>query len=145
VTRLNLACGPHRIDGFDNLDLPDWRFQDGLGSYPDGSVEGITESHGLMYLPLEDWPALFAEFARVLAPGGVVRITEDATDDKRSSRFGGWEDAVTLTSAALVCIHLEAAGLRWKHAEKFTWFKDESLMQAWHGRYPKVFFIEGIK
>ena len=149
MTRLNLACGPHRLDGFDNLDLPDWRFQDGLGAYKDESIEGITESHGLMFLPIEDWPALFAEFARVLMRGGVVRITEDATDDPRSERFGGWHDAVTLTSRSLVSVHLEVAGLRAVDVSPdWSFFKsgtDGSLIQTLHGAPPKVFHIEGIK
>jgi SAM-dependent methyltransferase len=143
--RLNLASGAHPLDGFENLTPPDWHFQDGLGQYADGSVEGVSESHGLMFLPLADWPALFSEIARVLEPGGVVRITEDATDDPASERYGGFDGAVTLTSASLIAEHLEAARLRWTHAEKFTWFRDRSLMQSWHGGSPKCVFIEGIK
>ena len=146
MTRLNLACGPHELEGFDNLNPPAWRFEEGLG-YPDGSVEGISVSHGTMYVALTDWPYVFSEFARVLEPGGIVRITEDATDDPESERFGGWHDAVTLTSKKLVAKHLRAAGLtvvRGIDADS-TAFTDRSLIQAWHGPEPKVFHVEGRK
>lgn len=146
MTRLNLAAGPYHLNGFVNLDLPEWRFEDGLGDYADDSVDAVTESHGLMYLPLAAWPAAFAEFARILRPSGIVRITEDATDDPESERFGGWEDAVTLTSAKLVRKHLRAAGLiANSRAGDETGFPDLTLCQAWHGAPPKVFFIEGRK
>jgi hypothetical protein len=144
--KLNLASGAHPLKGFVNLDKENgWLFEDGLLEYEDESVEAITESHGLMYVPLGAWLFVFSEFARVLQRGGVIRITEDATDDPRSPRYNGFRDAITLTSPLLVAQHLEHAGLRWTHAEKFSWFRDETLMQSWHGAPPKVFFIEGIK
>lgn len=145
--KLNLGCGAYRIDGFDNLDkLTGWQFEDGLGVYADGSVEGATASHSLMYVPLDYWPAVFAEFARVLEPGGVIRITEDATDDPRSERFGGHHDAVTLTTATLVSTHLLAVGLppMIVRADQ-TLFPDGSLIQNHHGGSPKAFFVEGVR
>ena len=145
--RLNLGCGPHLIDGFDNLNPPEWRFEDGLGDYADGSVEGITCSHTWMMVPLEAWPAAFAEIARVLEPGGIVRFTEDATDDPESERFVGWHDAVTLTSRKLIGKHLRAARLtvvRGIDADT-TAFTDRTLIQTHHGPEPKVFHVEGRK
>ena len=145
--RLNLASGPNPIPGFSNLDAnTGWRFQDGLHDYFDGTVEGITLSHGLLYLPIAEWPPFFAELARVLEPGGIVRITEDDTANPDSERFGGWHDAVTLTSPKLVAQHLRKAKLKpIEQLARTTAFKDESLCQAWHGAPPKVFFCEGIK
>lgn len=146
--KLNLAAGAHPLDGFENLDPtydPPWMFEDGL-PYPDGSIEAITESHGLMFVDLEKWGFVFAEFARVLEPGGVVRVTEDSTLDRRSERYGGFHDAVTLTSPELVTSYLLGAGLEAQTvADGYTLFEDMSLCQAWHGRAPKVFFVEGIK
>ncbi len=69
AVRLNLGSGWHTIAGFDNLDplFEDaWFFQDGLGEYDDASVEGITISHALMFLPLEKWPAAFADAVALL-------------------------------------------------------------------------------
>jgi hypothetical protein len=148
MTRLNLACGPHILPGFDNLDqnLNGWRFEEGLGDYVDGSVEAITISHGLLYLPIPNWPYVFKEIARVLEPGGIVRITEDDTEDPESERFGGWHDAVTLTSEKLVATHLRKAKLIVQKVDAdTTMFTDRSLIQAHHGAPPKVFFIEGRK
>ncbi len=158
--KLNLGSGSHPLDGFDNLDKQDgWTFESGLGAYEDGSIDGITISHALMYVPLELWTAVFGEFARVLKQGqalpapegashregmGVLRITEDATDDPRSSRYGGFDDAVTLTSAALVVNYAALAGLQaWQCSEEPG--LDPSLVQRWHGSPPKVFHVEAIR
>lgn len=143
--RLNLACGPHVVEGYENLDQPRWRFEDGL-PYDDGSVEAIHIGHALMFVQLDDWPFVFAEIARVLQPGGVVRITEDSTDDPESERYGGFHDAVTLTSVDLVRKHLKLAGLKTRVRDATsTGFTDDSLLQAHHGAPPKVFFVEGTK
>lgn len=146
MVRLNLGCHDHRIPGFDNLDLPDWRFEDGLPQYAGSSVEGISVSHALMYVAVKDWPFVFRELDRVLQPGGIVRVTEDATDDPESERFGGWHDAVTLTSAKLVRKHMRTAGLVvTSRTADTTGFVDWTLMQAHHGPAPKVFFLEARK
>lgn len=152
--KLNLGSGPNPLDGFENLDPnPDyliddratWSFEQSL-PYPDASIEGISISHALMYVALIDWPAAFNEIARVLQPGGIVRITEDATDDPESERYGGWSDAVTLTSLELVRSHLRQVGLRTRaYTSSTSGFADLSLCQAWHGEAPKVFWIEGRK
>jgi glycosyltransferase involved in cell wall biosynthesis/LmbE family N-acetylglucosaminyl deacetylase len=154
--RLNLGCGRegtrswHPMDQLVNLDKSlGWRFEEGLGDFVDGSVAGVTISHALMYVAEADWPFVCREIARVLEPGGVVRITEDETIDPRSSRVGGWrgsEPAVTLTSPAFVMGHLERAGLRPYRVDKFTTrYRDRSLCQAQHGEEPHVFFVEGVK
>jgi len=155
--RLNLGCGTqgtrswHPMQGMVNLDKSmGWRFEDGLGQFVDRSVAGITISHALMYVPLERWPYVFGEFARVLAPGGVVRVTEDDARNPVSRTFPhGWqgsEPAVTLTDPVVVAHHLEAAGLR-VHVvdEKDSRYRDGSLRQAQHGAPPDVFFLEGVK
>lgn len=154
--RLNLGCGTpgalswHPMPGFVNLDRAmGWCFEDGLPQYADGAVSGITVSHALMYVDERDWPMVFAEFARVLEPGGVVRITEDETADPRSSRRGGWkgsEPAVTLTTPEFVAHRLKLAGLTVHHVDaETTHYRDGSLRQAQHGAPPDVFFIEGVK
>ncbi len=147
MTRLNLGAGAHPIEGFDNLDANNgWKFELGLGDYDDESVEAITESHALMYVPILNWPYAFKEFARVLEPGGIVRITEDDTENPESPRFGGWHDAVTQTSAKLVATHLRKAKLIVQKVDAdTTFFSDRSLLQAHHGAAPKCFWIEGRK
>lgn len=154
--RLNLGCGTpntrswHPMPGMVNLDRSlGWKFEDGLGDFVDGSVAGITISHALMYVALEDWPRVFSEFARVLAPGGVLRITEDDATNPESPRYGGWkgsEPAVTLTDAKMVREHMERVGLASFEVDRTTSrFRDGSLRQAQHGEPPSVFFAEGVR
>lgn len=145
--KLNLGSGhEHLLADFENLDKETgWLFEDGL-DYPDGSVEAITVSHALYRVALADWPFVFGEFARVLEPGGVVRLTEDSATDPRSSRYGGFHDAVTLTSPGLVLSYMTSAGLDARRVnENETFFKDTSLIQNWHGPAPKCFWCEGVK
>jgi hypothetical protein len=154
--RLNLGCGNpensswHPLPGLLNLDKRlGWRFEEGLPFEPH-SVAGITVSHAMMFPALQDWPFIFSEFARVLVPGGVVRITEDQTDHPDSQTYPhGWrgsEPAVTLTTRALVREHLERAGLvAVDVTPDESTFPDTSLCQSWHGEPPHVFYIEGVK
>lgn len=156
-TRLNLGCGDptnaswHPMPGFVNLDKSlGWSFEDGLGEFIDGTVDGITVSHSLMYVLPEDWPEVMREFARVLRPGGVVRITEDDTEHPGSRTYGkGWQGsqpAKILTGPAMVRRYLEGAGFTVHDVdERTTHYTDGSLMQAQHGPRPDVFFIEGVR
>ncbi len=147
--KLNLGAGAHPLKDFLNLDAtydPPWRFEMGLPMCEDMTVAGISVSHALMHVDLADWPFVFSEFARVLEPGGVIRLTEDSTDDPKSERLGGFDGAVTLTSYALVRDHLLRVGLTPKPMPSgASSFSDDSLIQQWHGSPPKVFHIEGIK
>jgi hypothetical protein len=138
------------MPGCVNLDRSlGWCFEDGLGQYADGSVSAITVSHALMYVRSEDYPAVFAEFARVLAPDGVIRITEDDTEHPQSSRRGGWkgsEPAVTLTGPTMMREALAQAGFSPSYVDAGTSrYLGVSLRQAQHGDEPDVFFIEGVK
>jgi glycosyltransferase involved in cell wall biosynthesis/LmbE family N-acetylglucosaminyl deacetylase len=154
--RLNLGCGNpadrswHPLPGLVNLDKAlGWKFEHGLRDFAGGSVSGITISHALMYLAADDWPAFVDELARVLEPGGVVRITEDETSDPRSSRRGGWkgsQPAVTLTTPAFVREQLARAGFDVADVGPYeTRYRDDSLCQRYHGEPPHVFFVEGVK
>lgn len=141
--KLNLGAGAHLLDGFENLDRP-WRMEDGL-PYPDGSVEAITISCALMYVPIGAWPAVFAEFARVLEPGGFLRITEEDNENPKSRRFGG-RRSDTRVWPQRVIDHAEAAGLTAaKVTPRRTAFRDKSLIQEHHGKPPTVFHVEAVK
>ena len=63
-----------------------WAWADKLPMFSTSSVQAITISHALMYLPDHDRQAMMMEFARVLQPGGVVRILEGDHPDRDSAR-----------------------------------------------------------
>jgi ubiquinone/menaquinone biosynthesis C-methylase UbiE len=142
--KLNLGSGAHPLRGFKNLDRPEWQWSQPLPC-ADGSIEAITISHALMYCPEMIWPSAFGEMHRVLASGGIVRITEDATDNPESERFGGCIDAVTRTSARKVRQYMRDLFEPLDASPNITYFLDTSLIQRWHGAPPKVFHIEGRK
>lgn len=154
--RLNLGCGTpgtrswHPMPGLVNLDRSlGWKFEDGLGDFADGSVAGISISHAMMYVALEHWPRVFAEFARVLQRGGVLRITEDDATNPASPRLGGWkgsEPAVAITGPAMVRHYMELVGFTVHEVTAdSSYFPDRSLCQAQHGAPPDVFWIEGVR
>ncbi len=78
---VNVACGPHILPGFVNLDLfpccADVIGWDCRRSLPlaAGSAAGIRAEHFVEHLePREEVPAFLADCRRVLRPGGVLRI-----------------------------------------------------------------------
>lgn len=152
---LNLGCGTfgspswHPLPGCINLDRSmGWWFEDGLPQFATASVDGITISHALMYVPAPHWSACFREFVRVLRPGGVLRITEDDTEHPHSARLGGWhgsQPAITLTSPAQMRRQMTAAGLIVRDVTATSSaFADLMLCQGRHGERPHVFFVEGV-
>lgn len=154
---LNLGCGTAGvtkggpIKGMVNLDKSTgWTFEGtGLQEYADGSVDGITISHALMFVDRNDWVSVFADLARALRPGGVLRVTEDDTVHPESRTRGGWRGrfpAVSLTSPGWVLRHMRDAGLDAREVgREETAFEDGSLLQAHYGDRPHVFFVEGVK
>lgn len=148
--KLNLGAGWAPIDGFVNLDKKDgWQFELGL-DYEDGSIEGITISHALMYVEEGYWPFVFSELHRVLKTGGFVRITEDVTDNPLSIRYPSGNpddpDLKTLTSEFKVLSYLrDACFLAYSLTPYFTLSNDVRMMQRLHGAPPHVFHVEGLR
>lgn len=68
----NIDILPIEIDGVycQQADL-----RHGLPMYQDGTIKGIRASHVLEHLTLEDAARLVRECARVLVPGGVLRVS----------------------------------------------------------------------
>lgn len=148
--KLNLGCKYRKLQGLDNLDkIFGWLFQDGLPQYKDSSVDGITISHALMFLTLPELEKFTKEMFRVLLKGGVVRITEDDTENPLSN----WHQTGNvssnpkcLTGPKMMRKILEGIGFKVYDVDRSTtYFYDKSLMQAYRGGAPNVFFIEGIK
>ncbi|MFF3202902.1 class I SAM-dependent methyltransferase [Streptomyces sp. NPDC002962] len=102
----DLGCGPGRVTGFlgargldvCGLDLSDSmlavarrenpaiRFERGsmleLG-FADGSLAGVVSFYSSIHTPVEKLPALFAEFHRVLVPGGHLLLAFQVGDEPR--------------------------------------------------------------
>ena len=149
-TKLNLGSKHRKLKGFDNLDkIFGWRFQHGLPQYPDNSIEGITISHALMFLTPFELAKFTQEMYRVMKPGGVVRITEDDTENPKSLWYktGNLRSGpYCLTGPKMIRGVLSGAGFRVHDVDRIkTYFYDKSLMQAYRGGPPNVFFIEGVK
>lgn len=104
TTVADLGCGPGFITGYLHslgltafgIDLtpgmiaiaraaqPELRFDEGSMTeldLPDGSVGGILSWYSMIHTPPEQLPVVFAEFSRVLAPGGHALIGFFSGDD----------------------------------------------------------------
>jgi LmbE family N-acetylglucosaminyl deacetylase len=145
--RLNLGGGINPIKHFDNRDKSNgWRFEDGLGIYGNGSVEAITISHALMYVGLELWLGIFDELYRVLEPGGILRVTEDAIGAEGSSRPIIRPGAAVATNLELVKGFMDSVGFDpHELSPNASLFYDATLIQQNYGDPPDVFHVEGIK
>jgi SAM-dependent methyltransferase len=67
-------------------EYPDLRFDEGSMTalhLPDSTLGGITAFYSTIHLPLDQVPGVFAEFHRVLAPGGQVLVAFQVGDEQR--------------------------------------------------------------
>ncbi|WP_406007392.1 methyltransferase domain-containing protein [Streptomyces sp. NBC_00637] len=102
----DLGCGPGRSTGFlasrgldiSGLDLsesmlaiarrenPTIRFAQGSMlelDFADGSLAGVVSFYSSIHTPVDELPALFAGFRRVLAPGGHLLLAFQVGDEPR--------------------------------------------------------------
>ncbi|GAA0933167.1 class I SAM-dependent methyltransferase [Kribbella koreensis] len=109
----DVGCGPGRVtvllaelglDAF-GIDLspgmlalarqsyPELRFEEGSMlalDVPDGSLGGVLAYYSVIHVPWEQRAAVFAEFYRVLAPGGVLMLAFQVGEDQvRRTEYGG--------------------------------------------------------
>ncbi|WP_224282216.1 methyltransferase domain-containing protein [Streptomyces sp. LS1784] len=132
----DLGCGPGRVTAYlDGLGLsafgvdvsgemvalarrayPELRFLHGsMGALdlPDGALGGILAWYSVHHAPAEQLPLIFAEFARVLAPGGHLLLGGHAGDvrlDHAKAYGHPVSYASYLVPAARLAELLEAAG-----------------------------------
>jgi SAM-dependent methyltransferase len=102
----DLGCGPGRVTGYlDSLGLsvlgldlsesmlaiarrenPGLRFEQGSMlelDMADGSLAGVVSWYSSIHTPVDELPRLFAEFLRVLAPGGHLLLAFQAGDEPK--------------------------------------------------------------
>lgn len=74
---------------------PDIRFEVGSMTaldVPDASLGGIVAWYSIIHTPPESLPAVFAEFRRALAPGGVLLLAFQVGDERRHIEHGYGHD-----------------------------------------------------
>jgi SAM-dependent methyltransferase len=102
----DLGCGPGRVTGYlDSLGLsvlgldlsesmlaiarrenPGLRFEQGSMlelDMADGSLAGVVSWYSSIHTPVDELPRLFAEFLRVLAPGGHLLLAFQVGDEPK--------------------------------------------------------------
>lgn len=87
LVKANLGCGPHVWDGWYNLDpraeidsrIIRWSF-DEMIPIPANQADIVFTSHVFNYVADEKYEEALVDIWRVLRPGGVLRMSEDATD-----------------------------------------------------------------
>ena len=126
-----------------------WDWQKGLFWLEDESVYAITESHSLMYLTVEEYPAALSECYRVLKKGGIMRVTQDNCDlppELLEEYRLPWGNPASVTDAKMMRTEMERVGFEvYDVGENETHYEDDSLIQHFHGEPPRVFHMEGIK
>jgi predicted SAM-dependent methyltransferase len=109
---LQIGCGPFRIDGWLNSDLPPNARADfymditrGL-PFPDGCLDAIYGEEVIEHLDRPGAANFLREACRILRPGGVIRLTTpDVTLVCRA--FLGIHDQVTMEDCKKVWIEAE--------------------------------------
>src|SRR3954462_15440704 len=81
IKRLNWGCGGHTLPGWINSDNKQGPgidmscdIRDGL-PLPDGSMDYVVSIHALPEVPYDQLVPVLAELRRVIAPGGVLRLS----------------------------------------------------------------------
>ena len=140
--RLNFACGPSRWDGFINSDIHGEEGSETIDlderPYPfaDDSAELIIISHGLCIRPNKH--AILSEFARILRPGGWLRIDDNpyrfhngTLDWERiNSQWGRFPEDLLCPRSVLVEWLLELGFDEIEQDPEQTEITDEPLLRA---------------
>ncbi|MGH3333727.1 MAG: class I SAM-dependent DNA methyltransferase [Nocardioidaceae bacterium] len=72
----------------------------------DGVLGGIVAWYSVIHTPPESLPAVFAEFDRVLAPGGHLLLAFQAGDNEHVHRAEAYGHAVSLDAYRLSPVHV---------------------------------------
>jgi SAM-dependent methyltransferase len=84
IKKLQLGCGPNRLDGWLNSDVPPHQAYvlDVSQPFPiaDNTFDYIYSEHMIEHIPYEAGQNMIRESYRVLKPGGKIRITTPSID-----------------------------------------------------------------
>ncbi|HEX7807428.1 MAG TPA: methyltransferase domain-containing protein, partial [Thermoanaerobaculia bacterium] len=98
ATRLHLACGPHALRGWVNIDNQAYagidRLLDLRNGLPFENVEYIYAEHFIEHIEYRDALRLLTECRRALAPEGVIRLSTPNLDWVWAHAYhpGTWEN-----------------------------------------------------
>ncbi len=77
---LNVGAGNYPLEGFINLDLPDFDMTNIPWSYPSDSIDICVMSHVLEHVTYRQARRVLREVRRVLRPGGILHISTPNMD-----------------------------------------------------------------
>lgn len=144
---LHLGCNGDLRPGCLNLDKRQngWEFETDLYPFPDQSVMGITISHAIQCVRHGKLREVFKQFARILHPDGLLRITDDETNDPASSRYrkrapgAMWDTGLEITKELL-----QSSGMfAWSCRGNDTNFYTDILMINHRAGKDFPYFVEG--
>ncbi len=139
MTKLNIGAGDTVIEGFTPIDRKLGIEAYPLVGYEDNSVEEIRASHILEHFTFERVPLVLAEWARVLKPGGRMRIAvpdiDKCFDNKTHPHFlfwlmGGQIDANDYHQSAFTKQRLAACLAQTGLVDVKTWQSDNTDMAS---------------
>ncbi len=119
--RLNWGCGSWTVPGWINSDVKDdpgidlsCDIREGL-PLADGSMEYVVSAHALPEIAFGDLVPVLRELRRVLAPGGVLRLSVPDVDRVIRAYLDGERDVFLVPDE-------DAATLAGKFAVQLTWY-----------------------
>lgn len=169
--RLNFGCGAQVIDGWTNCDAVYFEGADIIGDalpYADGAFDLAVANHALCAIPHLDVPHWLEELARVLAPGGVLRILvpdllgafrayerrdltwfptlHTPTVDAAFTAYLTWwsENRSVFTAPSLVALVQDAGLIASTGPPRHTICEDPTIL-ALDSRLEESIIVEGIK
>ncbi len=148
MIKLHLGCGRIRLPGYINVDIQDGPAVDRVADlralpWDDASVDMVYSCAAIEHLGRHEWVGVLKEWARVLKPGGLLRLStadfEAAVEQYRQAHdlnellgllVGGQKDDYDwhgmIFDFAILKAGIEAAGFRdvrrydWKQTELGT-------------------------
>lgn len=154
--KINLGCGTNRLEGWQNHDS-DINIERKL-PFASDSADFIFAEHVVEHVDYYAALRFFKEAARVLKPGGVIRITVpsleqiyDRGDDPEYVAFvhdRGWAPSRDLRGAIHAILHCHGHRTAWSESILraslyYSGFRSPSAVKTGWSRYPELKGVEG--
>ncbi|MCU1245847.1 MAG: hypothetical protein JWN02_1757 [Acidobacteria bacterium] len=151
---LHLGCGPHRLDGWLNVDNASYpgvdRLLDVTCGLPFEDVSLIFAEHFIEHLDFRAAAALLRECRRVLRDDGVLRLTTPNLDWVWASHY---KPVLTADEELLACFAINRAFRGWGHQFLYNFgtlrdtlleagFRDVVRREYGHSEHPELQGLE---